>query len=164
MSDSLGGTAKTLMFVNVSPADYNTDETVTSLMYASRVKLITNDVSRNPHCDDAAVTPVFFQKSVMSNASRRAPERNAPMCLCGFSLQATKQVESKQIATMKDAIKSLTLIIEKMKKGEDVSELEKQLNQRKAAGARDEGPPPPEEPANEEEEGEFEEPPDLPAD
>ena len=27
MSDSLGGTAKTLMFVNVSPADSNLDET-----------------------------------------------------------------------------------------------------------------------------------------
>ena len=27
MSDSLGGTAKTLMFVNVSPSDTNLDET-----------------------------------------------------------------------------------------------------------------------------------------
>ncbi|KAL8273192.1 hypothetical protein Esti_002950 [Eimeria stiedai] len=47
MSDSLGGTAKTLMFVNISPADYNVDETVTSLMYASRVKLITNESSKH---------------------------------------------------------------------------------------------------------------------
>ncbi|PVD19886.1 hypothetical protein C0Q70_20379 [Pomacea canaliculata] len=47
MQDSLGGNAKTLMFVNVSPADYNMDETVTSLTYASRVKLITNDASKN---------------------------------------------------------------------------------------------------------------------
>lgn len=31
MSDSLGGTAKTLMFVNVSPTDYNIDETQSSL-------------------------------------------------------------------------------------------------------------------------------------
>ena len=31
MSDSLGGTAKTLMFVNVSPADYNSNETKNSL-------------------------------------------------------------------------------------------------------------------------------------
>jgi hypothetical protein len=31
MSDSLGGTAKTLMFVNVSPTDSNLDETQTSL-------------------------------------------------------------------------------------------------------------------------------------
>lgn len=47
MEDSIGGTAKTLMFVNVSPADYNTEETVTSLKYASRVKLIKNDASKN---------------------------------------------------------------------------------------------------------------------
>ncbi|XP_013381307.1 nuclear mitotic apparatus protein 1 [Lingula anatina] len=47
MQDSLGGNAKTLMFVNVSPADYNVDETVISLTYASRVKLITNSASKN---------------------------------------------------------------------------------------------------------------------
>lgn len=37
MSDSLGGTAKTLMFVNCSPAEYNVDETQNSLNYALRV-------------------------------------------------------------------------------------------------------------------------------
>merc|ERR1719311_877588 len=40
MQDSLGGTAKTLMFVNVSPASSNTDETVQSLKYASRARCI----------------------------------------------------------------------------------------------------------------------------
>ncbi|KAF3776848.1 Kinesin-like protein [Nymphaea thermarum] len=47
MSDSLGGNAKTLMFVNVSPADSNLDETHNSLMYASRVRSIMNDPSKN---------------------------------------------------------------------------------------------------------------------
>ena len=42
LSDGLGGNAKTLMFVNLSPADYNSKETITSLVYASRVKLIKN--------------------------------------------------------------------------------------------------------------------------
>jgi len=46
MSDSLGGNAKTLMFVNISPADYNCEETLTSLVYASRVKLITNEAKQ----------------------------------------------------------------------------------------------------------------------
>eukprot|EP01048_Picozoa_sp_COSAG05_P026210 COSAG05_NODE_7035_length_864_cov_1.003922_1_plen_88_part_00 len=46
-SDSLGGNAKTLMYVNISPADYNLDETLTSLAYAARVKLITNDAAKN---------------------------------------------------------------------------------------------------------------------
>ncbi|XP_064618815.1 myosin-9-like isoform X3 [Lineus longissimus] len=47
MQDSLGGNSKTLMFVNISPADYNADETSISLTYASRVKLITNDAQKN---------------------------------------------------------------------------------------------------------------------
>ena len=47
MQDSLGGNAKTLMFVNISPSDYNADETSNSLTYAQRVKLITNDASKN---------------------------------------------------------------------------------------------------------------------
>lgn len=47
MSDSLGGNAKTLMFVNVSPAESNLDETYNSLTYASRVRSIANDPSKN---------------------------------------------------------------------------------------------------------------------
>eukprot|EP00210_Caulerpa_lentillifera_P008895 g8487.t1 len=46
MSDSLGGNAKTLMFVNVSPTDANLDETQNSLLYATRVKAIKNDASK----------------------------------------------------------------------------------------------------------------------
>lgn len=47
MSDSIGGTAKTLMFVNVSPSDNNLDETQNSLTYASRVRTIKNDVTKH---------------------------------------------------------------------------------------------------------------------
>jgi len=46
MSDSIGGNAKTLMFVNVSPTDGNLDETQNSLLYATRVKAIKNDPSK----------------------------------------------------------------------------------------------------------------------
>ncbi len=44
--DGLGGNAKTLMFVNISPADYNAEETATALQYAARVKNITNDANK----------------------------------------------------------------------------------------------------------------------
>lgn len=46
MSDSLGGNAKTLMFVNLSPTDANIDETQNSLVYASRVRAIKNDPAK----------------------------------------------------------------------------------------------------------------------
>lgn len=35
------------MFVNISPADYNLDESQASLIYAARVKQITNDCVKN---------------------------------------------------------------------------------------------------------------------
>ncbi|XP_024384676.1 kinesin-like protein KIN-14I isoform X2 [Physcomitrium patens] len=47
MSDSLGGNAKTLMFVNISPAESNLDETHNSLCYATRVRSIINEASKN---------------------------------------------------------------------------------------------------------------------
>ncbi|XP_074495908.1 putative LOC110439812 homolog [Sebastes fasciatus] len=47
MQDSLGGNAKTLMIVNISPSECNFDETLTSLVYATRVKAITNNAQRH---------------------------------------------------------------------------------------------------------------------
>ncbi len=46
MEDTLGGTAKTLMFMNCSPAQSNCDETLMSLKYAQRAKQITNKVQK----------------------------------------------------------------------------------------------------------------------
>merc|ERR1719424_2135742 len=43
MQDSLGGTSKTLMFVNISPASNNADETINALKYASRARSIENE-------------------------------------------------------------------------------------------------------------------------
>ena len=42
LADSLGGNTKTVMFANISPASYNYDETLGTLRYASRAKLIKN--------------------------------------------------------------------------------------------------------------------------
>jgi hypothetical protein len=35
------------MFVNISPADYNMEESVTTMVYGSRAKMITNDTQKN---------------------------------------------------------------------------------------------------------------------
>jgi kinesin family protein C2/C3 len=47
MQDSLGGSSKTLMFVNCSPASSNVDETTMSLKYATRAKNVTNKTVRS---------------------------------------------------------------------------------------------------------------------
>jgi len=47
MKDALGGTAKTLMFVNCSPARDNIDETLNALKYAQRAKNVENKQDKN---------------------------------------------------------------------------------------------------------------------
>ena len=42
MSDTVGGNAKAQMFVNISPADYNAEESENSLTFAQRVKQVKN--------------------------------------------------------------------------------------------------------------------------
>lgn len=46
MQDSLGGNAKTLMIVNISPSDYNAEESLMSLHYGTRAKLIKNTAKK----------------------------------------------------------------------------------------------------------------------
>lgn len=55
MKDSLGGTAKTLMFVNCSPSAYNESETKNSLDYATRVKTIKNIATKNVESKEGQV-------------------------------------------------------------------------------------------------------------
>jgi hypothetical protein len=42
LQDSLGGNTKTVMIANVGPADWNFDETLSTLRYANRAKNIKN--------------------------------------------------------------------------------------------------------------------------
>lgn len=72
MQDSLGGTAKTLMFVNVSPSASDIDETLSSLKFAQRAKGVVNECnvkssgsSRSPSSAGSA--------STRSLASTRSP-------------------------------------------------------------------------------------------
>ena len=42
LQDSLGGNTKTVMVANCGPADYNYDETLSTLRWADRAKQIRN--------------------------------------------------------------------------------------------------------------------------
>ena len=49
LQDSLGGNTKTVMVANIGPADWNYDETLSTLRYANRAKNIQNKVRAAPH-------------------------------------------------------------------------------------------------------------------
>ena len=53
LQDSLGGNTKTIMIAAVSPADYNYEETLSTLRYASRAKFIKNKPKINEDPKDA---------------------------------------------------------------------------------------------------------------
>ncbi|XP_064404188.1 kinesin-like protein KIF3A isoform X2 [Halichondria panicea] len=62
LQDSLGGNSKTVMIANVGPADYNCDETLNTLRYASRAKNIKNSAHINEDPKDAMLRE--FQKEI----------------------------------------------------------------------------------------------------
>ena len=53
LADSLGGNTKTLMIANIGPADWNFDETISTLRYANRAKNIQNKPKINEDPKDA---------------------------------------------------------------------------------------------------------------
>ena len=53
LQDSLGGNTKTVMIAAVSPADYNYEETLSTLRYAARAKAIKNKPRVNEDHKDA---------------------------------------------------------------------------------------------------------------
>ena len=53
LQDSLGGNTKTVMIAAISPSDFNYDETLSTLRYASRAKSIKNKPRINEDPKDA---------------------------------------------------------------------------------------------------------------
>jgi len=78
MQDSIGGNAKTLMFVNCSPSVYNRDETKNSLEYAKRVKQITNNPLLNLESKalQRAKNQVKFQHEMLEGLKHLIQESN----------------------------------------------------------------------------------------
>ncbi|EQC26021.1 hypothetical protein SDRG_16123 [Saprolegnia diclina VS20] len=62
LQDSLGGNTKTVMIANCGPADYNYEETLTTLRYASRAKQIKNKPKINEDPKDAMIRE--FQEEI----------------------------------------------------------------------------------------------------
>lgn len=62
LQDSLGGNTKTVMIANIGPADYNYDETLSTLRYASRAKNIKNKPKINEDPKDAMIRQ--FQEEI----------------------------------------------------------------------------------------------------
>jgi kinesin family protein 3/17 len=77
LQDSLGGNTKTVMLANCSPADYNFEETLSTLRYASRAKMIKNKPIINEDPKDALLRQYAIEinrlKAQLGGAAGPAP-------------------------------------------------------------------------------------------
>uniref|UniRef100_A0A1B6CIN5 Kinesin-like protein n=1 Tax=Clastoptera arizonana TaxID=38151 RepID=A0A1B6CIN5_9HEMI len=64
LQDSLGGNSKTVMIAAIGPADYNYDETISTLRYANRAKNIQNRARINEDPKDALLRQ--FQQEILT--------------------------------------------------------------------------------------------------
>lgn len=106
LQDSLGGNTKTLMVAAISPADYNYDETLSTLRYANRAKSIKNKPKINEDPKDAMLREykneierlkAMLEEVTMNRASGGTLNVPGPS---GAAPVSTKQVED----AMNDAI------------------------------------------------------------
>ncbi|GAB0092806.1 Kinesin-like protein [Sergentomyia squamirostris] len=76
LQGSLGGNSVTLMIACVSPADYNLDETVSTLRYANRAKKIKNKpvVNRDPNVAEIMELKQIIQQLRMDLLKQRTTE------------------------------------------------------------------------------------------
>ncbi|GBG25574.1 Kinesin-like protein KIF3B [Hondaea fermentalgiana] len=110
LQDSLGGNTKTVMIANCGPADYNYDETLSTLRYADRAKKIKNKPKINEDPKDAMLRE--FQEEIMRlKAQLQAAANGQPIdpnsVVDGVAAVAGKPVmDSRQIEELKEEMKS----------------------------------------------------------
>ena len=123
LQDSLGGNTKTVMIANIGPADYNMDETLSTLRYASRAKHIQNKPKINEDPKDAMLRE--FQDEI-SRLKAQLEQAGAGKMDADGNIQpgVGGVVEVEKVVHIADP--------KKMKKLEAKLEKEKQLIKQKA--------------------------------
>jgi hypothetical protein len=74
LQESLGGNSKTIMVAAVSPADYNYDETLGTLLYAHRAKAIKNAAKRNEDVNEKMIRELREEIDALREQLKREAE------------------------------------------------------------------------------------------
>ncbi|CAG9461520.1 unnamed protein product [Pedinophyceae sp. YPF-701] len=99
MSDSLGGSAKTLMVVNLSPLEADAGETKLSLDYASRVKLVRNNASRSFETRETARLEKIIDELTMELEMYRGADGDRPAVSASPSIRRIAASSSRQASS-----------------------------------------------------------------
>ena len=100
LQDSLGGNSKTVMIANMGPADYNFEESISTLRYASRAKQIKNKPKINEDPKDAMIrefTEEIRRLKEQLEGRGGVPASMSPgMAMQGLDPELVKQITSQK--------------------------------------------------------------------
>eukprot|EP00828_Plagiopyla_frontata_P021557 TRINITY_DN2814_c0_g1_i4.p1 TRINITY_DN2814_c0_g1~~TRINITY_DN2814_c0_g1_i4.p1 ORF type:complete len:650 (-),score=119.18 TRINITY_DN2814_c0_g1_i4:76-2025(-) len=114
LQDSLGGNTKTVMIANVGPADYNYEETLSTLRYAYRAKSIKNQPKIN---EDPKDTMIREYQSEITKLKEQLQQKMGGYV--GMTADGKKIIEVEKIIRIDDE--------EKMKEIEERMQQEKMM-------------------------------------
>ncbi len=140
LQDSLGGNTKTVMIACVSPADYNYDETLSTLRYASRAKHIQNKPKINEDPKDALLRQYEDEiKSLKDMIGKLAQggvvtDQIKELAKKGMKMETAdvKSAEEMQMSPTGSNIRMKQLEEEKELLHKDKQKIEDELKQREA--------------------------------
>lgn len=139
LADSLGGNTKTLMIANIGPADWNYDETISTLRYANRAKNIQNKPKINEDPKDALLRE--YQEEIsrlraaleLQGTGGTAPfGMGAPVGMTGPAqiIQVEKKIfieDQQKIKELEEKLEKEKFVIEKSAE-EEIKKIEAQRN------------------------------------
>lgn len=108
LQDSLGGNTKTVMIAAVSPADYNYDETLSTLRYASRAKNIKNKPTVNEDPKDALLRQYEDEIKMLKEALLKMSQGGATVDTSAMLANLTKHFpHSGQHENLQDSVENI---------------------------------------------------------
>jgi hypothetical protein len=135
LQDCLGGNSKTMMFVNISPADKHAQETMCSLQFARRVRTVRLTASAS--VENAALTQYKLQAEQVGEEKKQVEARMQRQLA---KLEQAVKDRDAVIADLKEQLKGNTMRLTQMEvqKRKEMADLANKLEQeQKAAGRSD---------------------------
>lgn len=127
LQDSLGGNTKTTMVANAGPADYNYDESLSTLRYANRAKNIKNRPVINEDPKDAMLRE--YQEEIARLKTRLSQMPSSPSS--GIAVSDKENFNTKASKESEDVIAKTEAEMEKLRLNHDQSAEERALLQQK---------------------------------
>ena len=127
LQDSLGGNTKTVMIANCGPAEYNFDETVTTLRYASRAKNIKNKPKINEDPKDAMLRQ--YQEEINELKAQLEQCGSVTMIVDGKEVQVPAGAAPKEVIEVEKIVEKI--VIEKGISKEEARRIEEKSRKEK---------------------------------